>query len=144
MKLFLAGSLLLLIAFPASAQSAKVFVKVNGAQCWLDVRQVVHERSRDVTEDDQLQILRTGHFSTPSGDMFMSIQVLTEKNDKGEEGCRIYVGADGGGVYAVPSEVVSDTSVNTRIANEIAARVVAMEKAREKKEKKSASSQPNP
>ena len=143
MKLFLAGSLLLLIAFPASAQSAKVFVKVNGAQCWLDVRQVVHERSRDVTEDDQLQILRTGHFSTPSGDMFMSIQVLTEKNDKGEEGCRIYVGADGGGVYAAPSEVVSDTSVNTRIANEIAARVVAMEKAREKKEKKAASSQPN-
>ena len=144
MKFLLAGSLLLLIAFPASAQSAKVFVKGNGAQCWLDVRQIVNQHSRDVTEDDELQILRAGHYSTPSGDMFMSIQVLTEKNEKGEEGCRIYVGTEGGGTYASPSQVVSDTSVNTRVANQIAAQVVAMEKAREKKEKKSASSQPNP
>jgi hypothetical protein len=138
MKLFLAVGLLLLTAFPAAAQSANVFVKGDGAQCWLDVAQFVHTHGRDVTENDQLQILRAGHFSTAAGDLFLTIQVLSEKDKKGEEGCRIYVEVEGGGSLGVRGQVVNDLSNNTRIANSIAAEVAAMQKAREKKEKKSA------
>jgi hypothetical protein len=138
MKLFLAVGILLLTAFPAAAQSVDVFVKGNGAQCWLDVAQIVHRRANDVTENDQLQMLRAGHFSTPAGDLFLTIQVLSEKDKKGEEGCRIYVEVEGGGSLGVKGQVVNDLSNNTRIANSIAAEVAAMQKAREKKEKKSA------
>jgi len=135
MKSFLAFGLLLLTALPASAQSADVFVKGNGPQCWLDVREIVHRRGRDVTEDNQLQTLRAGHFSTPSGDLFLTIQALTEKNKKGEEGCRIYVQVESGGSLYARGQAVNDLSNNTRIANSIAAEVASMQKAREKKEK---------
>ena len=140
MKLFLAFGLLLLTALPASAQSADVFVKGNGPQCWLDVREIVHRRGRDVTEDNQLQTLRAGHFSTAAGDLFLTVQALTEKNKKGEEGCRIYVQVEGGGSLGTKGQVVNDLSNNTRIANSIAAEVASMQKARDKKEKKSPNS----
>jgi len=135
MKSFLAFGFLLLTALPASAQSADVFVKGNGPQCWLDVREIVHRRGRDVTEDNQLQTLRAGHFSTPSGDLFLTVQALTEKNKKGEEGCRIYVQVESGGSLYARGQAVNDLSNNTRIANSIAAEVASMQKAREKKEK---------
>jgi len=141
MKSFLAFGLLLLTAFPASAQTAEVFVKGNGAQCWLDVREIVHRRGRDVTEDNQLQILRAGHFSTAAGDLFLTVQALTEKNKKGEEGCRIYVQVEGGGSLGVKGQVVNDLSNNTRIANSIAAEVASRQKVLEKKEKNAANSQ---
>ena len=70
--------------------------------------------------------MRAGHFSDASGDMFFSIQALTEKNKQGEEGCRIYVSVAGGGVYAAPINAVNDLSVNTRIANKLGAQVAAM------------------
>jgi hypothetical protein len=140
MKSFLAFGLLLLTALPASAQSADVFVKGNGPQCWLDVREIVHRRAKDVTEDNQLQILRAGHFSTPAGDLFLTVQALTEKNKKGEEGCRIYVQVESGGSLYSRGQAVNDLSNNTRIANSIAAEVASMQKAREKKDKKAANS----
>jgi hypothetical protein len=140
MKSFLAFGLLLLTALPASAQSADVYVKGNAAQCWSDVREIVHRRAKDVTEDNQLQILRAGHFSTSAGDLFLTIQALPEKDKKGEEGCRIYVQVEGGGSLGVKGQVVNDLSNNTRIANSIAAEVASMQKAFEKKEKKSPNS----
>ena len=72
--------------------------------------------------------------------MFLTIQALTEKNKKGEEGCRIYVQVEGGGSLGVKGQVVNDLSNNTRIANSIAAEVASMQKAREKKEKNAAKS----
>ena len=51
MKRFLGVGLLLIAALPASAQTASVFVKGNGPQCWLDVRQIVHQRGKEVEED---------------------------------------------------------------------------------------------
>ena len=140
MKSFLAFGLLLLTALPASAQSADVFVKGNGPQCWPDVREIVHRRAKDVTEDNQLQTLRAGHFSTPAGDLFLTVQALTEKNKKGEEGCRIYVQVESGGSLYSRGQAVNDLSNNTRIANSIAAEVASMQKAREKKDKKAANS----
>jgi hypothetical protein len=139
MRLFLAFGLLLVTAFPAAAQSADVFVKGAGAQCWQDVKDIVHRRANDVTENEQLQTLRAGHFSNMAGDVFLTIQALSEKNKKGEEGCHIYVQVEGGGSLGVRGQVVNDLSNNTRIANSIAAEVAGMQKARDKKDKKQAS-----
>jgi hypothetical protein len=139
MRLFLAFGLLLVTAFPAAAQSADVFVKGAGTQCWQDVRDIVHRRANDVTENEQLQTLRAGHFSNMAGDVFLTIQALSEKNKKGEEGCHIYVQVEGGGSLGVRGQVVNDLSSNTRIANSIAAEVASMQKARDKKDKKQAS-----
>ncbi|MGA8220823.1 MAG: hypothetical protein WB780_04150 [Candidatus Acidiferrales bacterium] len=133
MKLFLALGALLLMALPASAQSAEFFVKGDGLHCYQDVAQVVHTHGRDVSESPDLHMIRVGHFSTPAGDMFLTVQALTEKNKKGEEGCRIYVEVEGGASLAPKSEVVNDLSNNTRIANSIGAEVAAMQKARDKK-----------
>jgi hypothetical protein len=89
MKCFLAIGLLAVTALPASAQTADVFVKGNAAQCWQDVREITHRRAIDITENEQLQTLRAGHFSNMAGDLYLTIQALPEKNKKGEEGCRI-------------------------------------------------------
>jgi hypothetical protein len=132
MKVFLGIGLLLVTAFPAWAQTADVFVKGDGAQCWQDVRQIVHQRASDVTENNELKTLRVGHFSDMAGDMFLTIQALPEKNRKGEEGCRIYVTVVGSGAYSSPAVVVNDLSYNTRIANLIAAQAAAMQKDRGK------------
>jgi hypothetical protein len=132
MKVFLGFALLLVSAFPAWAQTADAFVKGDGAQCWQDVRQIVHQRASDVTEDNELKTLRVGHFSNMTGDMILTIQALPEKNRKGEEGCRIYVTVVGSGAYSSPAAVVNDLSFNTRIANLVAAQAAAMQKDRAK------------
>ena len=135
MKFFLAVGLLAVTALPASAQTADVFVKGNAAQCWQDVREIVHRRASDVTENEQLQTLRAGHFSNMAGDLYLTIQALPEKNKKGEEGCRIYVSVEAGGSLYSKGLAANDLSNNTRIANSIAAEVASRQKAREKKEK---------
>jgi hypothetical protein len=141
MRVFLGLSLLLVTAFPAWGQTADVFVKGNGAQCWLDVREIVHRRASKVTENEQLQTLRAGNYATMSGDLYLTIQALTEKNKKGEEGCRIYVSVEGGGSLYSKGQAANDLSNNMRIANSIAAEVASMQKAREKKDKKAANQQ---
>jgi len=133
MRMFLSAGLLLLTAIPASAQTADVFVKGAGGQCWQDVREIVHKRATVVTENNELKTLRAGHFSDMTGDTFLTIQALTEKNKQGEEGCHIYVTVAGGGEYAAPGRPVNDLSYNQRIANSIAAEVAARQKARESK-----------
>jgi hypothetical protein len=138
MKLFLAVGILFLAALPASAQSASVFIKGDDAHCWQDVAEVVHTHAREVEENDDLHILRVGHFSRPAGDLFLTVQALTEKDKKGAEGCRIYVEVEGGASLGVKSQVVNDLSDNTRVANIIGAEVAAMQKARDKQPKKAA------
>jgi hypothetical protein len=130
MKLFLAVIFLLVTAFPASAQTAKVFIKGDSEQCWQALREVVYFHARLVTENDELKTLRAGNFSTMAGDTFLTIQALPEKNKKGEAGCGIYVDVEGGGYFGAPINVVNDLSVNTQIANRIAAETASMMKAR--------------
>jgi hypothetical protein len=130
MKAFLAVVFLLVAAIPASAQTAKVFVKGDSGQCWDALREVVYFHARLVTENDELKTLRAGHFSTMAGDTFLTFQALPEKNKKGEEGCGIYVDVEGGGYFAAPINVVNDLSVNTQIANRMAAMTASMMKAR--------------
>ena len=131
---FLGVGLLLVAALPTSAQTASVFVKGDGPQCWLDVRQIVHKRGKEVEEDNQNQTLRVGRFSTGAGDVLLTVQVVTEKNKKGEEGCRILVRGEGGGSLATKGQGPSDVD-NTRIVNSIAGEVSSMQKDREKKKK---------
>jgi hypothetical protein len=134
MKLFLGAGLLLVAALPASAQTTSVFVKGNGPQCWLDVKQIVHKRGKEVVEDDQTQTLRVGRFSTAAVDVFLKVQVVTEKNKKGEEGCRIFVQSEAGGSLATKGQGPTDVD-DVRIANSIAAEASSMQKDREKKKK---------
>jgi hypothetical protein len=143
MRVFLAVGFLLASAFPAWAQTADVFVKVDGEHCWVDTREVVHRLASDVTEDEGQKLLRAGHFSTMGGDLFYAIRALPEKNKKGEEGCRIYVAIEGAGTLSgkrirsgASAQSINDLSSNSRLANKIAAEVESMKKAREKKEKK--------
>jgi hypothetical protein len=138
MKIILASCLFLVMAGVASAQGASVFVKGDNPYCWRDVSDVVHRLYHDV--DDQLadqQTLRAGHVSTAAGDLFFQIQVTTQKNKKGEEGCRIYVDVGGGASLAhaaQQTEILNGRSTE-QVANTIASQVEAMKKARDKKAK---------
>jgi hypothetical protein len=144
MKIILVSGLFLALGGAASAQTADVFVKGDPAQCWLDVKDIVHRRGREVTDDDQNQILRAGHYSTTGGDLTLMVQVGADKNKKGEQGCRIYVSIGGEGVIAQKraspiqnAQGANDANGmnNTKLANSIASEVDGMRKAREKKEK---------
>lgn len=145
MRVFLVVGILLASAFPAWAQTADVFVKGDAAQCWLDVREIVHRDARDVTEDEGQKLLRAGHFSTMGGDLFYAIRALPEKNKKGEEGCRIFVSIEGVGTLSskriksgTSAESTNELASNSRLASRIASEVESMKKARDKKEKKPA------
>jgi hypothetical protein len=138
MRVFLAAGILLVLAVPAGAQTASVFVKVEGGHCWVYTKEIVHRLANETTVNEDNQIIRAGHFSNFSGDIYHTVQALGEKNKKGEEGCRIYVGIEAGGSLGPTAQAANAISENTRIANYIAADVVAMDKAREKKESKAA------
>lgn len=123
---------------PCFAQSADVFVKGDSYQCWLDVREIVHRRGSLVTEDEKNRVIHAGHFSSMGGDFTIAIQVIPDKNKKGEEGCRIYVPVEGGGSLT-ERELRANAlrgSANFRVASIISAEVESMKKAREKKAKK--------
>jgi hypothetical protein len=141
MKIILVSGLFLGLAGAASAQTADAFVKGDPAQCWLDVKDIVHRQSRTVSDDDQNHILRAGHFSTAGGDLDLKVQVGADKDKKG---CRIYVGIEGEGVLArkQPSAIQNAQAANDsrgirniKAANYIASQVESARKAREKKEK---------
>jgi hypothetical protein len=144
MKIILVSGLFLGLAGAASAQTADVFVKDDPAQCWLDVKDIVHRRGREVSDDDLNQILRAGHYATPGGDLTLMVQVGADKNKKGEQGCRIYVSIGGEGVLvqkrASPIQNAqgandSNGMNNIKLANSIASEVDSMRKARDKKDK---------
>jgi hypothetical protein len=137
-RIISAISLLAVSAVPSLAQTADVFVKGDSYQCWLDVKDIVHRRGSRVTEDEKRWIIQAGHFSAMGGDVVLAIQVVPDKNKKGEDGCRIYVGVQGGGELASAGQSLNarSGSNNFRIASLISAEVEGMKKAREKKAKK--------
>lgn len=138
MKIFLAAVVLLVMAVPAGAQTASVWVKVDGGHCWVYVREIVHRRANDTTVDEDNHTIRAGHLANAAGDIYRTIQALGEQNKKGEEGCRIYVAVEGGASLGKTGQAINDLTNNTRIANSIAAEVVSMDKAAQKKESKAA------
>jgi|SRR5208282_3966569 len=138
MKIMLASCLFLLTTGVASAQGSAEFVKGDNPYCFADVSQVVHRLYNDV--DDEMagqQILRMGHFSTPAGDLEFQIQVTTQKNKKGEDGCRIYVDVVGGAdlAHVAQQTDILNGKTTQQVANAISAQVEAMKKARDKKAK---------
>lgn len=138
MKVFLAAVFLLGMAVPAGAQSADVWVKVDGGHCWAYTKEIVRREARDTTVNEDNQVIRAGNLANFSGDIYRTIQALGEKNKKGEEGCRIYVGIEAGGSLGPTALAANAITDNTRIANHIAAEVVSMDKAAQKKEQKAA------
>src|SRR6266478_3047680 len=138
MKTVLAVSLLMVSGVPSLAQTADVFVKGDSYQYWLDVKDIVPRRGSRVTEDDKRWIIQAGHFSAMAGDVVLAIQVVPDKNKKGEDGCRIYVGVQGGGELASAGQSLNarNGSNNFRVASLISAEVEGMKKAREKKANK--------
>jgi hypothetical protein len=136
MKLILAASFLAMSAVPSMAQTAQVFVKDDPNQCWLDVKDVVHTRGREVTEDEKTWTILSGRYATAAGDMALQTHVSPDKNKKGEEGCTIYVSVSGGAGLAERGRTVNSLSSNNiRVANQIAVEVEALKKIREKKAK---------
>jgi hypothetical protein len=138
LKIFLAAVVLLVMAVPAGAQSASVWVKVEGGHCWVYTKEIVHRLAHDTTVNEDNQVIRAGHLSNFSGDIYRTVQALGEKNKKGEEGCRIYVGVEAGGSLGPTAQSANDFTDNSRIANYVAAEVVSMDKAAQKKESKAA------
>ncbi len=144
MKVLLAVALLAVSTIPSLAQTADVFVKGDSYQCWVDVKDIVHRRGSRVTEDEKRWIIQAGHFSTMGGDVVLAIQVVPDKNKKGEDGCRIYVGVQGGGELASAGQSLNarNGSNNFRIASLISAEVEGMKKAREKKAREKKANKP--
>ena len=140
MKIILALGLLAVSAGPCFAQTADVFVKGDSYQCWLDVRQAVtqHGGGGIATEDEKRRILEVESFSfLGRNNVVFAIQVIADKNKKGEEGCRIYVAAQGNGDPGTvgQSSNAMNGSNNFRVAGQISAWVETMKKTREKKAK---------
>ena len=144
MKTILGFSLFVFSAVPSLAQTADVFVKGDSYQCWLDVKDIVHRRGSRVTEDEKRWIIQAGHFSAMGGDVVLAIQVVPDKNKKGEDGCRIYVGVQGGGELASAGQSLNarNGSNNFRVASLISAEVKGMKKAREKKAREKKANKP--
>ena len=138
MKLVALASLLALSAVPCRAQTADVFIKGDIHQCWLDVSEIVHRHGSKVTEDENRRILQAGHYAAMGGDLVLAVQVVADKNKKGEEGCRVYVAVQGGGELASAGQSINSRngSNNFRVASQISAEAESMRKAREKKAKK--------
>src|SRR2546427_5477288 len=89
--------LVLAYSMPTPAQVAHVFVKNDSYQCWLDVQEIAHRHGRLYTEDEKNRIIHVGHYSSMGGDFTLMIRAVPDKNQKGEEGCRVDVALQGGG-----------------------------------------------
>lgn len=147
-KIAFLTSLIAISAVQSSAQTADIFVKGDSNQCWLDVKDIVHRRSTQVTEDEKQRLLQAEHFSSMFGDLVLGIQVhvIADKNKKSEEGCRISVtvqwddsrtGASEAAKeqHRIPRAMSMNQSDNFRIASLIASEAEAMKRARDKKTK---------
>jgi hypothetical protein len=131
------SALLLLAVPPCFGQAAKMFVKVEPNQCWLDVKDAVHRRANGVITDDRFHTLTIDRFASIDGTIAIVVQVQGDQDKKGESGCSIIVAETGstsphgsdGRINAV------NGSNNFRAAAYIANSVKAAQKIREKKEK---------
>jgi hypothetical protein len=77
------------------AQVDNVFVKGDPDQCWLDVKEIVHRNSLDVTEDAKARILYAEKYQTVQGGLFLKAYVDVAKGTDGENGCRLRVTGNG-------------------------------------------------
>jgi len=141
-------SVIAVSAVQCFAQTADIFVKGDSHQCWLDVKDVAHRRSTLVTEDEKQRRLQAEHFSSGYGDLVLGVQVqvIPDKNKKGEGGCRISVTVQWDESRMVPTQQSNqrhptarrmsiNQSDNFTIASLIASEVEGMKKARDKKTK---------
>lgn len=133
------SALLLLGVLPSFGQAAKMFVKVEPNQCWLDVKDAVHRRANGVITNDELHTLTIDRFASIDGTIAIVVEVQADQDKKGESGCDIIVAETGstsphgseGRINAV------NGSNNVRAAAYIAAEVKNAQKMRDKKAKTS-------
>ena len=133
------SALLFLTALPCFGQAAKMFVKVEPNQCWLDVKDAVHRRANGVITNDELHTLTIDRFASIDGTIAIVVEVQADQDKKGETGCAIIVAETGstsphgseGRVNAV------NGSNNFRAAAYIATEVKNAQKMRDKKAKTS-------
>jgi hypothetical protein len=114
------------LAAPCFAQVGSAFVKGDPAQCWLDVKEIVHRHADVVAEYEKEKALKANHISLLSDDYEATIQVFKD-TVKGEVGCRITALVHQGGM------VLSNTTnlpVNNRAADQIAGEVKKLMKER--------------
>jgi hypothetical protein len=129
---------LLVFAFPCSAQTADMFVKSDPVQCWLDTRDVVHRHATGAIDDDTTHSMKVERYASMQGDLSILVHASADTDKKQGEGCRLYVSVIGDGSFATRADTVNSLrgGRNTRVVHEIADQVMAMPKEREKKAKK--------
>ena len=131
------SALCFLAVAPCSGQVAKVFVKVEPNQCWLDVQDAVHRRAYGVITDERLHTLTIDRFASIDGTISIVVAVEGDQNKKGEQGCSILVGETGNSAPHGSDQRINAANGggNFRAAAYIASQVNAAQKIREKKAK---------
>ena len=122
---------------PCFGQVAKVFVKVEPNQCWLDVKDAVYRREHGVMTDERFHTLTIGRFASLDGTIAIVVEVQADQNKKGEQGCSIMVEETGNDAPHGSSQRINAANWggNIRAAADIASRVNAAQKSRDKKAK---------
>lgn len=131
------SALCFLAVTPCFGQVAKIFVKVEPNQCWLDVQDAVHRRANGVMTDERLHTLTIDRFASVDGTIAIVVAVEGDQNKKGEKGCSILVGETGRESPHGSSQRVNaaNGSANFQAAAYIATQVNAAQKLRDKKAK---------
>jgi hypothetical protein len=122
---------------PCFGQAAKMFVKVEPNQCWLDVKDSVHRRANGVMTDDKFHTLTIDRFASIDGTIAIVVEVQADQNKKGETGCSIVVAETGSSSPHGSSDRINaaNGTNNFRAAAYIANDVKAAQKERDKKAK---------
>ena len=131
------SALCFLTVAPCFGQVAKVFVKVEPNQCWLDVKDAVHRRAYGVITDELLHTLTIDRFASLDGTIAIIVGVQADQNKKGEQGCSIMVGETGTDAPHGSGQRINAVNGggNFRAAAYIASQVNAAQKNRDKKSK---------
>ncbi len=131
------SALCFLTVAPCFGQVAKVFVKVEPNQCWLDVKDAVHRRANGVITDDRIHTLTIDRFASVDGTIAVVVGVQADQNKKGEQGCSIMVGETGTDAPHGSGQRINTAngSGNFQVAALIATQVNAAQKDRDKKAK---------
>ena len=131
------SALCILTVAPCFGQVAKVFVKVEPNQCWLDVKDAVHRRAYGVITDESVHTLTIDRFASLDGTIAIVVEVQADQNKKGEHGCSIMVAETGNDSPHGSSQRINAASGsgNFRAAAYISSQVNAAQKIRDKKAK---------
>ena len=131
------SALMVMTVLPGFSQAAKMFVKVEPNQCWLDVKDAVHRRAYGVITDDKFHTLTIDRFASIDGTIAIVVEVQADQDKKGETGCSITVAETGNSSPHGSGERITavNGSGNFQAAAYIAAQVKAAQKERDKKAK---------